>query len=191
MNEIALREALHYVNASREKRSLMAKSISERPDLIPLLLNIVKKDQDPISCKASWVLEYVAKENLRPILKNIDVFISLLPIIRLESSIRPAAKICELLTKAYDIKKPHPAKIILTESHFKMITEAAFDWLIGDHKVAPKAYAMTILLFIGYKIAWVHPELKGILTQNYDSGSAAYKARARMTLNALSKIKTD
>lgn len=189
MTEIALREALNHVNASREKRTLMAKSISERPDLVPLLLNIVKNDQDPVSCKASWVLEYVAKENLRPILKNIDIFISLLPIIRLESSIRPVAKICELLTKAYAIKRPHPAKIILTESHFKIITEAAFDWLIGDHKVASKAYAMTILLLIGHKIAWIHPELKGILTQNYDTGSAAYKARARMTLNAMSKIK--
>ena len=44
---------------------------------------------------------------------------------------------------------------------------------------------MTTLLLLGKNIAWIHPELQLILKQNYESGSAAYKARARMTLKAL------
>ncbi|MDP5062912.1 MAG: adenylosuccinate lyase, partial [Maribacter sp.] len=75
----------------------------------------------------------------------------------------------------------------LTTNHLNTITEVAFDWLIGDYKVAPKAYSMTTLLLIGSTISWIHPELQQILKQNYESGSAAYKARARMTLKVLEK----
>ncbi|MGB3152866.1 MAG: adenylosuccinate lyase, partial [Maribacter sp.] len=64
---------------------------------------------------------------------------------------------------------------------------ACFDWLIGNHKVAAKAYSMTCLLFLGRKFDWIHPELKLVLEQNYASGSAAYKARARMTLAKINK----
>jgi hypothetical protein len=46
---------------------------------------------------------------------------------------------------------------------------------------------MTTLLLLGKDITWIHPELQVILKQNYDNGSAAYKARARMTLKALKK----
>ena len=60
-----------------------------------------------------------------------------------------------------------------------------FDWLIGNHKVAAQAYSMTCLLLLGEKFDWIHPELKMILEQNYAVGSAAYKARARMTLAKL------
>jgi hypothetical protein len=73
----------------------------------------------------------------------------------------------------------------LTHNHLELITASCFDWLIGDHKVAAKVYAMTSLLLLGRKFEWIHPELKMVIEQNYASGSAAYKARARMTLEKL------
>ena len=189
MTKAAFYEALDYVNASREKRSSMAQRVLENPQLIPLLIEVVKDNHEPISCKASWVLEYVAKKDLWPILNNIDEFISSLPVTQLESSIRPAAKICELLMKSYFSKKPNPSRMVLTDKHLNTIAESAFDWLIGDHKVAPKAYSMTTLLLLGHKINWIYPELQLVLTQHYAAESAAYKSRARMTLNQLEKIK--
>jgi hypothetical protein len=95
------------------------------------------------------------------------------------------AKICEYLIVAYFRKKDTDVKNVLTEKHLEEITSACFDWLIGNHKVAAQAYSMTCLLLLGRKFDWIHPELKMVLEQNYSSGSAAYKARARLTLEKI------
>ncbi|MEP2278922.1 adenylosuccinate lyase [Maribacter sp.] len=182
-----LKEALNYVSASRENRSKMASKIEGNPKLIPILIEIIKYDTEPISCKAAWVLEYVAKKDLQLIYQHIDSFLSSLTHISLESSIRPASKICQLLALNEFPKKNRTSPQTLSVSQLNIITESAFDWLIGEHKVAPKAYSMTTLLLIGQKIKWIHPELGQILKQSYESGSAAYKARARMTLKVLEK----
>ncbi|TDT45539.1 hypothetical protein CLV90_2628 [Maribacter spongiicola] len=185
MTKEELYEALNYVNASRENRTKMASKIEGNPHLIPILIEIIKEDTDPISCKAGWVLESVAKINLHYILKHIDVFTESLKYISLESSVRPASKICQLLVLNEFSKKSVKSIQKLTTDHLNAITEVAFDWLIGEYKVAPKAYSMTTLLLIGKTINWIHPELQQILKKNYESGSAAYKARARMTLKVL------
>ena len=187
MNKLELCEALNYVTALREKRSKMASIIEADQKLIPILIDIIKDDINPVSCKASWILEYVANKDLQPILSHINTFVDALSFISLESSIRPAAKICELLVlnEFSNNKLSHNHK--LTNAQLNTITEVAFDWLIGEHKVAPKAYSMTILLWLGYSISWIHPELMQILKQNYETGSAAYKARAKRTLKILEK----
>ncbi|SIQ56529.1 hypothetical protein [Maribacter ulvicola] len=184
MTKEELNEALNYVSAARENRNKMASKIEESPELVPKLVEIIKEDKDPVSCKAAWVLENVAKRDLQFIYFNIHPFLKTLKHITLESSIRPAAKICQLLALNEFSKN---SKKRLSDNQLNIITEAAFDWLIGEHKVAPKAYAMTTLLLIGKQIKWIHPELGLILKQNYDNGSSAYKARARITLKALEK----
>ena len=187
MTKKELCHALNYVNATRENRSKMACKIEENPHLIPILIEISKDDIDPISCKASWVLEFLIKKKLEFIFPYIDSFLCSLSSLTFESSIRPASEICMLLVEHHYSVKSSLSKRILTKQHLNTIAEAAFDWLIGDHKVAPKAYSMTTLLLLGENITWIHPELKLILNQNYENGSAAYKARARMTLKALEK----
>ncbi|WP_339627523.1 adenylosuccinate lyase [uncultured Maribacter sp.] len=185
MTKKELCHALNYVNATRENRSKMAFKIEENPQLIPILIEISKDDIDPISCKASWVVESLIKKKLEFIFPYIDTFTHSLSRLTLESSIRPASKICSLLVENQYSNKTSLSNKVLNKQHLNTIAEAAFDWLIGDHKVAPKAYSMTTLLLLGKNIAWIHPELQLILKQNYESGSAAYKARARMTLKAL------
>ncbi|WP_405414269.1 adenylosuccinate lyase [Maribacter sp. Asnod1-A12] len=187
MTKKELYEALNYIGASRDNRYRMAIKIEENPNQIPILIEIIKDEIDPISCKAAWVLEYVAKNNLQLILLNINAFVDVLKHISLESSVRPVSKICQLLILSEFSKKSIKSIQKLTTNHLNDITEAAFDWLIGNYKVAPKAYSMTTLLLIGRRIEWIHPELQQILKQNYESGSAAYKARARMTLKVLEK----
>ncbi|PHN92516.1 adenylosuccinate lyase [Maribacter sp. 6B07] len=191
MNKIELCEALNYVTALREKRSKMASIILADPKLVPILISIIKDDINPVSCKASWILEYVANKDLKPILIYINDFITILNSISLESSIRPAAKICELLVLNEFSEKNKICNPKLNNEHLNAITEAAFDWLIGEHKIAPKAYSITILLWLGFKIDWIHPELIPILKQNYEGGSAAYKARARQTLKILEKMSSN
>ena len=185
MTKEELYRALDYVNHSRIKRMQMALLISKNPNLVSPLLEIAFDFNNPISSKACWVLEFTAKENLPFIFPYLDLFTKEIGNVHLDSSVRPMAKICEHLIKSYFDKAKTKTKEVLNEEHLQKITAACFDWLIGEHKVAPKAYSMTCLLLLGRKYAWVHPELKMILEQNYTTGSAAYKARARLTLAKL------
>ena len=182
MTKTELYRSLNYVDATREKRTQMASLISDNPDLIRPLLEIIFVEENPISSRAAWVLEFTLKKKLHYIYPHLDFFTSNMNNVRLDSSVRPLAKICEFLTKAYFSKTNNEALNVIQEKHLESITAACFDWLIGDHKVAAKAYSMTSLLLLGQKFDWIHPELKMVLEQNYSDGSAAYQARARMTL---------
>jgi len=170
------------VDATREKRTEMAELILGNPTLMSPLVEIALTDDNPISSRACWVLEFTVKQNLSYIFNYLDGFTSGLGEVQLDSSVRPVAKICEILIKAYFSKKANLAQNELTDEHLERMATACFDWLIGDHKVAAKAYSMTSLLLLGRKFDWILPELKMVLEQNYADGSAAYKARARMTL---------
>lgn len=177
--------ALDYVNHSREKRKEMATLVLNNPDLVGPLLEIAFQQNKHISSKACWVLEFTAKEKLKFIFPHLDVFTAGLNTLHLHPSVRPMAKICEYLILRYFKKQDAKIQKALDDSHLERITAACFDWIIGDHKVAAQAYSMTCLLLLGQKYDWVHPELKMILEQNYSQGSAAYKARARLTLAKL------
>jgi hypothetical protein len=185
MNKDQLIKALEYVNHSREKRKEMATLVLINPQIIQPLLEIAFEDVDLISSKACWVMEFTAKENLPYLFPYLDLFTSSIGLLKLDSSVRPMAKICEYITKAYFNKNENDVQKGLKERHLKEITSACFDWLIGDHKVAAQAYSMTSLLLLGRKFDWIHAELKIILEQNYATGSKAYKARARMTLDKI------
>lgn len=187
MTREELYDSLNYVDHSREKRKEMAQLILNNPNLVPHLLDIAYTIDDPISSKACWVLEFTAKEKLSYLFEYLDLFTVKIKEVHLDSSVRPIAKICEYLIIAYFSKNKNISQKTLTTTHLERIAVACFDWLIGNHKVAAKAYSMTCLLFLGRKFDWIHPELKLVLEQNYASGSAAYKARARMTLAKINK----
>ena len=182
MTQEELYGALDYVNHSREKRAEMSALILDNPPLITPLMKIAFTVDDPVSNRACWVMEFTAKENLSYLFPYLDEFTENLKSVHFDSSVRPMAKICEYLMLAYFLKTPNETQKALTENHLERITTACFDWLIGDHKVAAQAYSMTCLLLLGRKFDWIHPELKMVVEKNYASGSAAYKARARMTL---------
>jgi len=187
MNKEQLLEALDYVNHSREKRLEMAYLVAEKPSLIEHLMEIAFEDVNSTSSKACWVMEFTAKENLLYLFPHLDEFTSKINTLKLDSSVRPIAKICEYLITGYFLKKDPQIINALSEKNLEEISEACFDWLIGNHKVAAQAYSMTCLLLLGRKYDWIHPELQLVLEQNYHAGSAAYKARARMTLEKIKK----
>ncbi|WP_072992622.1 adenylosuccinate lyase [Pseudozobellia thermophila] len=185
MGKEELYQVLDHVDHSREKRAEMSSLILSRPDLVAPLMEIAFTFDDPISSRASWVLEFTAKENLDCIIPHLDLFTAHIGQVRFDSAVRPMAKICEYLTKAYFSNSENKIQKALTDRHLELITNTCFDWLIGEHKVAAKAYSMTSLLLLGSKYAWIWPELKMVIEQNYANGSAAYKARARHTLAQL------
>ena len=185
MTYLELYNALTYVDHSRLKRKEMSHLILNNPSNIPIIMEIAFQVDDPVSCKACWILEFMAKEQLSLLFPHIDNFVNNIGKVHLDPAVRPIAKICEVLMKSFFQSKDKKTCKALTTHHLESITSACFDWLIGGHKVAAKAYSMTSLLLLGRTFGWIHPELRIILEQNYQNGSAAYKARARMTLAKL------
>lgn len=185
MTKSELLDKLDYVNHTREKRGKMATLTLGRPEIIPLLLEIAFGPNGTISDKAIWVIEYTIKQDLGLLLPYLDTFTKNLHKITREQSIRPVAKMCELLLLDYYSKNETKSKNNVSQEHRERIASACFDWLIGPHNVAPKAHSMTCLFLLGKDFDWIHPELRMVIEQNYAQGSAAYKARARMVLQKL------
>jgi hypothetical protein len=185
MTEQELYTKLEYTDHSREKRGKMAAIIVQDPSLILHLVSIISRVNDEMSCRASWILESVVRKDKELLYPYLDKFMPLLATVKLDSAIRPLAKICELLIISFYSKIPNKSQQYLNKKHLEHITAVCFDWLIGNHKVAAKAYSMTTLYLLGTTYDWIHPELKILLEQNYSMGSAAYKARARMVLKKI------
>ncbi len=188
MTTEALYKELSYVNHSREKRLYYANLVIDNPDLIPKLLDILFMVDDKISCRAAWVFEFMCGENLEACIPYLDLFTAHMHRVHLDSAVRPVAKVCEYLIKAYYSKHENKIKSALLPSHKESIVEACFDWMINDEKIAPKAYAMNTLYLLGNDYDWIHPELVMILERDYQMQSSGFKARAR---HILKKIKKD
>lgn len=182
MTTEALYKEISYVNHSSEKRRLYANLVLAEPELLPQILDILFMIDDPISCKAAWVFEFVCAENLDLALPHLDQYTTDISKVHLDPAVRPIAKVCEYLTKSYYTEQNQKVKAALLLTHKERITETCFDWLINDAKIAPKAYAMSSLFLLGTEFSWIHPELQLIIERDYQIQSSGFKARARQIL---------
>ncbi|TJY34112.1 adenylosuccinate lyase [Pontimicrobium aquaticum] len=187
MTKEELYKELSYVNHSRDNRKKYALLVISNPDLIPKVLDILFQVNDKTSCRAAWLLEFVARENLDAILPYLDSFIKNMHTVHLDPAVRPVAKICEYLIEACYSKTPNHTKDYLKPEHKEKIIELSFDYMITDQKVAAKAYSMNSLYLLGKEFDWIHPELIMILERDFNLGSAAFKARARHLIKKLRK----
>ncbi len=178
---------LNYVDHSRANRLKYANLIIDNPDLIPKLLDILFMVDDKVSCRAAWVFEFMCGEKLKAIIPYLDTFTENMHKVHLDPAVRPVAKVCEYLIKAYYSKEDNSIQTSLTSKHKEKIVEACFDWMINDEKIAPKAYAMNTLYLLGKDIDWIHPELALILERDFQMQSSGFKARARHILKWIKK----
>ncbi|MCV9931355.1 hypothetical protein OIU80_03595 [Flavobacterium sp. LS1R47] len=178
-----LQKTLDYVSAYRENRVKGAQTVLENPDCFPELIAICFDISDKNTHKACWILEFVSYEKLEWLQPHLDFFCANLKHLKDESSIRPIAKICQLLVKAH--YKKSEINSTLSETQLQDIIETSFDWLITDTKVAAKAYSIRTLHILGKHYDWIHPELQIILTKDYGNHTAAYKAVAREVLKKI------
>lgn len=178
-------ERLNLVNATQHERMKMASLLQDSPESIALLIDLMTERSDEIGIKASWVLEWICRSDLTPILPYLSNFTACLSSLKIDSSIRAAAKICELLSEAGNSLTG--TQLLLEPEIQSRIISACFDWLIGSCSTASKAYSMHCLYILGSSETWVHEELKAILQQQYGQESAGYKARARKVLNLMEK----
>ncbi len=178
-----LQKKLDYVNAYRENRLKAAQEILENQSLFGELVSICFSPEDKNNHKACWILEFVSYEELLWLQPHLDFFCSNLKVLKDESSLRPIAKVTQLLVKSH--YKKNENGINLSEENLQECIEASFDWLITDVKVATKAYSIRTLYILGNYYDWIHPELKVIIDKDYADHSAAYKAVAKEVLKKI------
>ncbi len=155
------------------------------PEVLPTLLREVFVHDVEDNFMASWVFDHVMRKKLVLVLPILDDFMDGLDQLQSESSIRPMAHICQMLTEAYFKKKTPLFREQISASHLERMATICFDWLIEDHKVATKVFAMTSLFFLGERFDWIRPELKSVLEQNFSSGSAGFQNRGAKILDKL------
>ncbi|MCI9843786.1 hypothetical protein [Flavobacterium pectinovorum] len=178
-----LQQKLDYVTAHRENRLKCSQEILDHPYLFNELISICFSPEDKNNHKACWILEFVSYEELIWLQPHLDFFCSNLKVLKDESSLRPIAKVTQLLVKSHYRKSEN--NINLSEENLQDCIEASFDWLINDVKVATKAYSIRTLYLLGKYYDWIHPELKIIVDKDYGNHSAAYQAVAREVLKKI------
>ena len=180
-------EALENVSASRESRLKCARLVNQNLYLLPYLIDKLFDIDAKDSYKAAWVLEFVCEGYIYAIIPYLDRFTKNIHNIHHDSAIRPVAKICSFIVQAHYAKDKNPLKKVLTPQHKKQLIATNFDWMINEHKVATKVFAMETLFYLGKENPWVQAELKQIIERDFQGQSAAYKARAKRILQKLKK----
>lgn len=191
MTEKELTQILDAGRISMAKRDELVEAIIKSPRSIELtghLLHLVFEEDKTDLWQSSWVFDNVMRKKLSLLFPHIDAFCTSLSSLKSESVIRPMAHTCELLILKY-FKKKDPSVInSLKTKHLEEIAEACFDWLIGQHKVASKVFAMTSLFYLGEKLEWIRPELKLVIEQQIAEGTAGFKSRGSKTLALLTNL---
>ena len=184
MNTVLLHQ-IKNGTAHRKSRDASRDFVISYPETLADVVFFAFDVNDKDSHKACWILELVAYERLEWFVPHLDFISASISKLTDESSIRPLAKICQLLAEAH--YKKSTTTITLSATQLENITEACFDWLINNTKVAAKAYAMRTLLILGKHSEWIYPELRIILEKDYQQHSAGYKAAARDVLKQIAR----
>ena len=174
-------------NAKRINRDRVADFVLNDTLHFAELISIAFQTTSKIHIKAAWILELVCEQQLHLLIPHLNFFTENLKNVCHDSAIRPLSKICNFLAIAYTSKKDTDFKNFIHKNHINTIIETGFDWMIGNTKVATKAYTMNTLFLFGKKYDWVHQELKLLLEQQIPTESAAYKARGKITLALINK----
>lgn len=184
-------EFINILNEGKDKlfyRNALIEACLDHPEWMLILLKKITISNNESSNFAARIYELVCKNNIELSLLYLDDFCSLLDKIKSDAVTRFSAKVCELITIEYFINRNPLFIKTLTDDHFEKITEAGFQWMITDQKIAVQAYTMQTLYLLGTKYPWIHDELALTIEKNMPHGSAGYKNRGNKVIKA---IKTD
>lgn len=161
----------------RDEISNMVKNdLSLLPEMMAMAFDLNNKNHH----KACWSLELVLEKDITWLYPYLNIFCEKLAHYKHEGALRSVSKIVMFVTIQDNLQEN-----FLTDEMRQKITEACFDWLIGNIKVATKAYAMRALFNLGKKENWIYPELKVILQQDFANHSAAYRLAAKDLLKKM------
>ena len=162
-------------NTRNGNRDLVLQNPGLMKDLVTFATDLTNKNH----YKAVWIIEMLVETHTQMLLPFVDVIFETISKYKHESAIRGMSRTAFFLSTSKTIS--------LTESQQEKLIEVCLDWLIGDAKVAPKAYAMYALCHYAKKQDWIKEELLNIINKDFAQQSAGYKAAAREVLLQLSK----
>jgi hypothetical protein len=175
-------------NPKRENRQRVANIVLDDQNLFKYLIAIAFEVDDKVSIKAAWVLEWICTHHhLEWMLPHLEEFSLKISTLKFDSAIRPCAKICEHLAKAYFSKQENDFQKRMTDTQINTIIETGFDWLITPQKIAVRAYTMNTLYLFGLKKDWIHPELSHLISTKIIHESKGCKARGSDVLHLIEK----
>ncbi|MDC6352323.1 hypothetical protein PP178_12235 [Zeaxanthinibacter sp. PT1] len=173
-------------NVSKANRLQKAGRVLNAPELVAPLFKLAFGPEMALSYKALLILEQVAIKKPIYILQSYHESLDKLHTITEHRSVRPLARITELMLLQSFQKKDPLFLDWFGDEDLKKMTSLCFNWLIGQHKPATKAFAIHCLYLLGTRISWIHPELKAVIENKYADESPAFRARARHILPRLS-----
>ena len=177
----ALYQRIENSSAHTQNRIDNGTFVVQNPHLLKDLITFSFDTEHKLHIRACCVLEKVFELEIALSFANMNYICENLSQLKNDSAIRSISRFIMLLIQDNTEKK------YLTASQIEKITEACFDWLISDIRIAPKAHAIYTLYELGKCQDWIHPELKVILEQDASKHSTGYKVAARETLKKISK----
>ncbi|KGO89307.1 hypothetical protein [Flavobacterium suncheonense] len=167
-------EQLSKINASTENRNRMRDFVLQHPEVLKDLITFGTDLNNKNHHKGVWIIEMLAEHQTELLFPFADKICETISKYKNDSAIRGMSRVAYFLGTTKSIK--------LTEFQHEKLVEICLDWLIRDERVACKVYAMKTLQHFGKKEPWIADELKDIVSRDYASQSAGYKAAAREVL---------
>jgi len=174
--------------AARENRLKAADWFLAHPENFKDLLLLTFDTSYRLHYKASWVTEFVVLRQPELLQNDVNFFIDSLPKIENDSAARPLSKVCAFISKQIISRKPNTFQQKITKDAINKLISVAFDWLIGDYRVATQVHAMQIIFELGQlpdTEPWIYHELKQILIDQIPLQSQGYKIRAKKLLKKI------
>jgi len=166
-------------NASTNCRHGLRNFVAENPECMTELVAFATDLSNKNHYKAVWIIELLVETHTQMLVPFIDLICNTMAQYKHESAIRGMSRTAYFLSTSKTIS--------LTENQKEKLIEICLDWLIGDAKVAPKAYAMYTLCHYAQKEDWIKDELRNIINKDFHAQSAGYKAAAKEVLRKISK----
>jgi len=164
-------------NASTECRNGNKDLVLQNLELLPSLIEFGTDLSNKNQYKGVWIIEMLAETHPELLVPYINQIAEAAPKYRHESAIRGISRAINFLTQS--------KKISLSNEQQEKFIEISLDRLIGEDKVAPKAFAMYALGHLAQKHDWLKEELRNIINKDFAYQSAGYKAAAREVLRKI------
>ncbi len=127
--------------------------------------------------KAIWIIELLAETRPELLSPFTELICHVASKYKHESAIRGISRTLLFLSLS--------DKISLPKDQQEKIIETSLDRLIGNDKIAPKAYAMYTLAHYAKTRDWIKDELRHIINKDFPHQSAGYKVAAREVLRKI------
>ena len=167
------------INAKRVYRDQARDFVLHHPEHVPTLMNHLCDPDSELHVRAAWVTELVFLKDSHLIEPYLETLVETLPKLSNESVLRPVSKILANHLNNTTIR-------VFDKTTEESLIEACFDWLIQDHKVATKVFAMDVLLHYSGSYEWIKEALISVLEKDTESASSGYRAHSRKILKKLS-----